>query len=171
VRVRKARLPDAPAIHGLIARFSPSGDLLPRSLAEICENVRDFTVAVHRGAIIGCGALHLYGTHLCEIRSICVDPAAQGRGAGSRIVRSLMAEAETHSAGCICLFTRTPDFFARFGFRPARREDLPDKIFKDCLRCPRIHACDEVAMVRGELPGFAILGEARRVPELVRLTL
>jgi amino-acid N-acetyltransferase len=34
----------------------------------------------------------------------------------------------------------------------ARREDLPDKIYKDCHVCPRLRNCDEVAMVRGKLP-------------------
>ncbi len=38
------------------------------------------------------------------------------------------------------------------GFAMAQREDLPDKIHKDCCVCPRYHHCDEVAMVRGELP-------------------
>jgi amino-acid N-acetyltransferase len=45
------------------------------------------------------------------------------------------------------------------GFGVAQREDLPDKINKDCCVCPRYHNCDEVAMVKGELPRFAILPE------------
>jgi amino-acid N-acetyltransferase len=60
---------------------------------------------------------------------------------------------------CICLFTRSPEFFAKLGFGIAQREDLPDKINKDCCVCPRYHCCDEVAMVKGELPRFAILPE------------
>jgi amino-acid N-acetyltransferase len=36
---------------------------------------------------------------------------------------------------------------------------MPDKIYKDCHVCPRFHNCDEVAMVRGKLPRFAILPE------------
>ena len=74
-------------------------------------------------------------------------------------MKALMAEAKKQRVGCICLFTRTPDFFAHLGFKTAQREDLPDKIYKDCHSCPRFHACDEVAMVRGELPNFAILPE------------
>ena len=42
-------------------------------------------------------------------------------------------------------------------FAMAQREDLPDKIHKDCCVCPRFDHCDEVAMVRGELPKFAML--------------
>src|SRR5215475_9388250 len=159
MRTRKAILPDAEQIHDLIASYSHDGTLLPRTLAEICENVRDFVVLEDAGRIIGCGALHLYGTHLAEVRSITVSPAAQGRGGGARLMKALFAEAERHSVDCICLFTRIPDFFARSGFQVVQREDIPDKMYKDCHACPRLHCCDEVAMVRGELPKFAILPE------------
>ena len=159
MRTRKAILPDAKHIHELISAYSGDGTLLPRTLAEICENVRDFVVLENEGRIIGCGALHLYGTHLAEIRSITVGPRAQGQGGGSRLMKALMAEAKRHRVDCICLFTRAPEFFARQGFEMARREDLPDKIHKDCHVCPRFHNCDEVAMVRGKLPTFAILPE------------
>src|SRR5579871_3779450 len=155
MRTRKAILPDAEQIHDLIAGYSGDGTLLPRTLAEICENVRDFVVLEDEGHIIGCGALHLYGTHLAEIRSITVAPWAQGKGGGGRLVKALLAEAKRHQVDCICLFTRKPNFFAGQGFSVAQREDLPDKIYKDCHVCPRLHCCDEVAMVRGNLPKFA----------------
>ncbi|HWR34429.1 MAG TPA: N-acetyltransferase [Clostridia bacterium] len=160
MRARKAILPDAEAIHELILAFSQNSTLLlPRSLAEICENVRDFVVVEEHGEIVGCGALHLYGVHLAEVRSIAVNTEAQGRGAGGKLIDALLAEAESHHVTCVCLFTRIPEFFARMGFSQARREDLPDKILKDCRKCPRLHDCDEIAMVRGEIPGFAILEE------------
>jgi amino-acid N-acetyltransferase len=106
---------------------------------------------------MGCGALHLYGPHLAEIRSITVDPAYQGGGGGRRLVKALLAQAEKHGVTCVCLFTRIPQFFSRLGFTNASHQDLPDKIHKDCYQCPRLHCCDEVAMIRGELPRLAIL--------------
>jgi len=159
MRTRKAILTDAQQIHDLIAAYSADGTLLPRTLAEICENVRDFILLEDAGRIIGCGALHLYGLHLAEIRSITVARWAQGRGGGELLVKALLGEANRHRVRCICLFTRTPEFFGRLGFALAQREDLPDKVRKDCCVCPRFHCCDEVAMVRGELPKFAILPE------------
>ena len=171
MRTRRAVLPDAEAICALIEQYSGDGTLIPRSLNEVCENVRDFTVVVDRGRIVGCGALHLYGAHLTEIRSICVLPEVKGQGAGAMLVDALLREARHHKVGCVCLFTRIPEFFARFGFRMARREELPDKIYKDCLNCPRLHACDEVAMVRGELPTRAVLGEIPLIlPSQIRPT-
>src|SRR6202163_3151167 len=124
MHTREAILPDAERIHELICAYSGDGTLLPRNFAEICENVRDFVVLEHRGCIVGCGALHLYGQHLAEIRSITVEPAYQRSGGGKRLVSTLMEEAEKHKVSCTCLFTRKPEFFARLGFSLAQREDL-----------------------------------------------
>jgi amino-acid N-acetyltransferase len=97
--------------------------------------------------------------HLAEIRSITVEKKHQKRGGGELLVQSLMSQARKHQVSCICLFTRSPEFFAKLGFDVAQRDDLPDKINKDCCVCPRYHCCDEVAMVKGEIPRFAILPE------------
>jgi amino-acid N-acetyltransferase len=169
--VRKAKLQDAVNIFELVNSLSGDGTLLRRSYAEICENVRDFTVAESEsGVFLGCGALHLYGPHLAEVRSIVVKPEAKGQGAGGKILKALLAEAEDQGVTAVCLFTRIPDFFFHFAFRVVDRTALPDKIYKDCQTCPRLYACDEVAMVRGPLPKIAVLGPSRfSEPELVKL--
>jgi len=152
---RRAILPDVEQVHKLISEYSHDGTLLPRNLAELSENVRDFIVVEDGAEIIACGALHFYGRHLTEIRSIAVWPKHKGKGAGRVLIDALLAEAKLHKIKCVCLFTRIPEFFAKFGFDYASREVLPDKIYKDCLKCPRLHACDEVAMYRGSLPKVA----------------
>jgi amino-acid N-acetyltransferase len=168
LRARNAILPDVERIHAIITPYAEKGTLLPRTIPELCENVRDFVVAENDGMIVGCGALHLYGPHLAEIRSIAVVPEAKGLGAGRTLVEALLAEAERHHATCVCLFTRIPEFFGHMGFSVARREELPDKIYKDCVHCPNLTCCDEIAMVRGPIPqnGHRDLGIA--IP-LVRL--
>jgi len=98
MRTREALLPDAEQIHELIAAYSGDGTLLPRTFAEVCENVRDFVVLEDHGHIIGCGALHLYGPHLAEIRSVTVDPARQGSEVVERSVR-LDLEFREHRTG------------------------------------------------------------------------
>ena len=93
--VRKALLQDASNVYDLVNSLSGNGTLLKRSFPEICENIRDFTVAESDGGVfLGCGALHFYGPHLCEVRSIVVKPEAKGQGAGGRILGSLIEEAE-----------------------------------------------------------------------------
>jgi amino-acid N-acetyltransferase len=169
--VRMAKLPDAVGIFELVNSLSGDGTLLRRNYAEICENIRDFFVAESEGGVfLGCGALHLYGPHLAEVRSIVVKPEAKGQGAGGRLLRALLEEAEEQSVTSVCLFTRIPDFFFHFGFRVVDRTVLPDKIYKDCQNCPRLYACDEVAMARGPIPKIAVLGPSRLPqPELVKL--
>ncbi len=171
MRIRKARLQDATNIYELVNSLSQDGTLLRRVFSEICENVRDFTVAESdAGAFLGCGALHLYGPHLAEVRSIVVRPEAKGQGVGGRLLRALVKESEDHGIGCVCLFTRIPEFFLRYGFREVTERDaLPDKIYKDCQSCPRIYRCDEVAMARGEVPRVSILGTREEARQLVQI--
>ena len=152
IRTRNATLPDVEHIHAIIQPYADEGTLLPRSIPELCENVRDFIVAEEAGQIIGCGALHLYGTHLAEIRSIAVSPQRKGNGIGRSLANALLEEARRHTVTCVCLFTRTPGFFERLGFEVARRDELPDKIYKDCVHCPKLTDCDEIAMVIGKIP-------------------
>ncbi len=185
VHVHKARLQDARNIFDLVNSLSGDGTLLRRSYAEICENIRDFTVAelpptpeqvtedpTADPEFLGCGALHLYGPHLAEVRSIVLHPHARGKGAGAALLTALLAESEDHGVATTCLFTRLPAFFERFGFRVAERNAMPDKIYKDCQACPRLYACDEVAMVKGPLPNMAVLGPIQvKQPKLVQVQL
>jgi len=169
MQARNARLPDAFAIEQLIQVHVADGTLLPRSLAEICENIRDFIVVENEGEIVGCGALHLYGLHLAEIRSITVTKKSKGKGAGRVLVDALLKEAKKQSVTCVCLFTRIPDFFGRMGFQTVEKEKLPDKVLKDCVRCPRQNACDEIAMYRGTLPRHAGIRRPRATQEYVQI--
>lgn len=155
MRTRKACLPDAKRIYTLIAEYAREELLLPRSLAEICENIRDFTVVEHRQEAVGCGALHLYGIDLAEIRSLAVERTAQGRGAGRKLVDALLGEAGQHRVARVFLFTRIPDYFCRMGFVAVPHQSLPEKTLKDCLKCPRFNCCDETAMVFDGLPSRA----------------
>ncbi len=164
IRTRKAILPDALPIHALVAQYAGAGILLPRTLGEICENVRDFTVVEQDGQVIGCGALHLYGQHLAEVRSIAVARDAQGRGAGSKLIKALLKEARRHRIAQVCLFTRSPEYFARLGFVEVPHAVLPDKIFKDCRNCPMFTRCDETAMLYAG--GAARLVIAECTPEV-----
>ena len=181
--VRKALLHDASNIYDLVNSLSGDGTLLKRPFAEICENIRDFTVAESDGGVfLGCGALHLYGPHLCEVRSIVVKPEAKSQGAGGRILKALIEEAETHGIQSVCLFTRIPDFFFKYGFRTvedkvgAARQDLqglPDVSAAAPLRRSRHGARAHSAHVdprpaRRSAGAGAAFRLIRSVPELLR---
>jgi amino-acid N-acetyltransferase len=177
LRTRKAQLQDARAIHQLIESFTCDGTLLHRSYAEIRTNIQTFTIvetAAHQ--FVGCAALHVYGKHLAEIRSIVVRPETKGHGAGGLLVRALRDQAEASGIKCLCLFTRIPAFFQHFNFRVADRHAFRDKVAKDCVKCARCNACDEIAMAIGELPSPDTLPTSRVFhpldqPDLVQLQL
>jgi amino-acid N-acetyltransferase len=153
MRTRRARLQDAYAIYRLVNDLSLDGTLLHRSYAEVCRNIRTFTIVESEAdEFIGCAALHVYGPHLAELRSIVVRSAIRGKGAGGLLVESLLAEAAESGIRCVCLFTRIPTFFEHFNFRVTPRGSLHDKLLKDCRHCARRNACDETPMVIGELP-------------------
>jgi amino-acid N-acetyltransferase len=155
MRTRKARLCDADAIYQLVDNFSYDGTLLHRSYMEICENIETFTIVeTDLNEFIGCAALHVYGPHLAQVRSIVVRVEVKGHGAGGLLVRSLLHQAEESGIQCVCLFTRIPDFFEHFCFRTVEHQALRDKVLKDCLHCERRHRCDETAMAIGELPAL-----------------
>jgi amino-acid N-acetyltransferase len=128
MRTRQALLQDARFIHQLIHNFTHDGTLLPRRYAEICANISTFTIVETASRqFIGSAALHVYGPHLAEIRSIAVRPDYKGKGAGGLLVRALLDQAKASDIKCVCLFTRIPTFFEHFNFRVAPHQALPDK--------------------------------------------
>src|SRR5262249_56158188 len=133
LRTRNAILPDVERIHAIMQPYAEKGTLLPRTMAELSENVRDFVVAENDGVVIGCGALHLYGLHLAEIRSIAVVPEAKGLGAGRKLVEALLQESERHHTTCVCLFPRIPGLFPHICFTVPNLQKRPHTIHNNYL--------------------------------------
>jgi len=149
--VRKPKLTEVLAIKELLDTAAVSGQVLPRELPELYENVRDFHVYVDADGIGGCAALHIDMVDLAEVRSLVVRPELRGRGAGRKLVEALVGEATRLAIARVSARTREGTFFARLGFRIVDKQELPYKVFKDCLRCRLFPGCDELAMVR-DLP-------------------
>lgn len=130
--------------------------MLPRTEFEMAENIRDFVVASEDARIVGCGALHFYTPQAGEIRSLAVEPGLKTRGIGRLLVEALEAEAREHDLISIFAFTYVDGFFRKLGFVEVDRGELPLKAWKDCLRCPKFQACDEIAVVKVLRPGSAV---------------
>ena len=149
VTLRKARLSDVSALQQLIQRFVVQGVMLPRNELELAEHIRDFVVAVDQsGTLLGAGALHIYTPEMAEVRSLAVSPEAQGLGIGRRLVENLVQEAIDLGLNSLFAFTYVTGFFEKLGFLEVPRNELPLKVWKDCLRCPKLQACDEIAVLR-----------------------
>lgn len=152
VTVQKAKLRDIPDIVALINAYAANGQMLPRTEFEMSENIRDFSVAYDHGKLVGCAALHFYTPTMAEVRSLAVAPDLQRSGIGRSLVKGLEAEARENDLEAIFAFTYAPVFFARMGFSQVERGELPLKVWKDCLRCPKFHACDEIAVIKRYRP-------------------
>lgn len=146
--VRKAVMSDIRPILALINGYAAQGLMLPRTEFELSEAIRDFTVVCRGGELLGCGALHFYSPTMAEIRSLAVLEQAKTHGVGRRVVEALLREAQEYQMDAVFSFTYVVGFFVKVGFRVVERGVLPLKAWKDCLRCPKFQACDEVAMLR-----------------------
>jgi amino-acid N-acetyltransferase len=150
---RKAVMRDIPPILEIINGYAAQGLMLPRTEFEMSEAIRDFTVVTSGSELLGCGALHFYSPTVGEIRSLAVTPRAKTQGVGRRLVEALIEEAELYEMDAVFAFTYVTGFFKKLGFDVVERGVLPLKAWKDCLRCPKFHACDEIAVLRILRPG------------------
>jgi amino-acid N-acetyltransferase len=146
--VRRARVSDAPAIASLIEHYARQGLLLPKPLGRIYEALRTFVVWEEKGEVLGCGRLDIVWDDLAEVGSLAVHDSLRGRGAGTAIVETLFEDARELGIPRLFALTYQVRFFEKLGFRVIDREELPQKIWKDCLACAKYDRCDENAMLR-----------------------
>ena len=145
--IRKAKIQDAEKIRELVNFFAHKDQMLPLSLNEVYERLRDFSVHEENGGICGCVALHVSWTDLAEVRSLAVREDMQGKKIGKNLVEAVLAEAKSMDIPRVFSLTYIPEFFQKFGFRKIDKSELPHKIWADCLKCPKFPDCDEVALM------------------------
>src|SRR5205823_3036259 len=130
-----------------MAPFVATGNLMPRANYDLCRHIKEYVVAeAADGSLVGTGSLKVYSTALAEIAGLAVRDDQQGRGVGKALVEALLVDARALGLNEVFGLTRKPLFFMRLGFRVVEKEQFPLKVWADCARCPRQHACDEVAV-------------------------
>lgn len=145
--LRKAFPADAAGIKSLVIHYADKGWMLPRSLSEVYESIRDFWVLEIRGQIVGCVALQVCWENMAEIRSLAISEEMQRKGWGEAFIKKCLEEAISLGIKRVFTLTFLPEFFQKMGFTEIRKEDLPHKIWKDCINCPHFPDCKEVAML------------------------
>ena len=148
--LRKARIGDVKTIHRLINQSAGKGEMLPRSLMDIYNSVRDFIVYYDESQqrIVGVCAMNIIWENLAEIRSLFVEEAWRKKGIGRLLVEFCISEGITLELFRIFTLTYKKEFFAKLGFHEVDRATLPEKVWSDCFRCPKYpDYCDEVAMI------------------------
>ena len=147
MKIEKARISDAAQMHKLINDFADKGEMLPRPLSEIYENIRDYFVVRQGERVIACTALHVSWSDLAEIKSLAVAEDSQKQGIGDQLVEACLSEARELGIVTIFCLTYKPAFFERFGFSQVDKMELPHKVWSECYRCPKFPNCDEVALI------------------------
>jgi amino-acid N-acetyltransferase len=147
-KIRKATIGDIKQIQTLINGYARQDLMLPRSLNELYEHIRDFWVFERNGQVRGCAALHIAWDDLAEIKSVAVNKSLRHKGLGTELVRVCLEEAVCLGAKKIFVLTYTPEFFRSLGFKKIRHADLPHKIWAECINCPKFPDCDETALLK-----------------------
>ena len=141
-----ATVQDGPGIHRLVNHWAAQGQMLPRTLAETYENLRDFFVIRDGDDVIACGALHIMWADMAELKSLAVDPDRQSGGYGSAIVEACVTEGRRLGMQRLFALSYRPGFFERLGWQQADVMNLPRKVWNECYRCPKFPGCDEIAL-------------------------
>jgi amino-acid N-acetyltransferase len=149
ILIRKARMGDVKAMHQLLNRFADKRELLPRSIAEVYENLQQFHVAEHNKTIIGTCALYVTWDNLAEVKALAVEEKYQGRGIGRSLLDAAAGVArDLHIRRLFTLTIRT-GFFEHFGFKHVSKDHLPHKVWTECVKCVFFpDRCVEYAMVK-----------------------
>lgn len=152
--IRDARMDDVKVMYALLQHCADKGLLLGRSLSSLYDQLRDFKVFVKDGAddaqagqVLGICALHVCWENLAEIRSLAVVEEAQRQGLGRQLVEACLAEADRFGITKVFTLTYQPAFFQRLKFRPIDKNELPHKVWSDCIQCPKFPDCNEEALI------------------------
>lgn len=147
-KIRGARVSDVPVIQEVVNFYAKKGMMIPRSLSEICENIRDFFVYEEEYEIIGVCNLKVYWNALGEICSLAVKEKAIGRGIGTKLIKRCISEAKKVEIKKVFLLTYIPEFFLKKGFKRIDKSELPQKIWNECIKCVKFPDCDEIALIK-----------------------
>ncbi|MDP6624954.1 MAG: N-acetyltransferase [Nitrospinota bacterium] len=145
--IRKATINDIPSIQETVKPYAEKGEMLPRTLNDLYEHIRDFSVYEKDNRILGVTALAVSWENIAEIRSLAVREENLSLGIGSALVEYCLKEAGSLQIKKVFVLTYISDFFVKLGFHPIDKEDLPQKIWKDCINCSKFPACDEQAVM------------------------
>jgi len=136
VVIRPANTADIRAIRDLIEPLVVSRVLLGKELVMRYEAVQEFMVAVKDGAVVGCGALHVFWENLGEVRTLAVAQRDKGQGIGSALLAALEQKASHLGLSQLFCLTFEVDFFSHHGFQPVEEPIVDPEVYVELVRSP-----------------------------------
>ena len=143
---RKPNFNDIETIFNLINDYASEGIMLSKSRSTLYETIREMIIAVDGDEVVGVGALHVTWNELAEVRSMAVNKNYTHHGIGAEIVKRLIDEGKSFGVKKYFTLTYKPGFFQTLGFKTITKDELPHKIWRECIDCPKFPNCDEIAM-------------------------
>jgi amino-acid N-acetyltransferase len=149
ILIRKAKIGDVPEIQKVITVYAKKGRMLFRKHEAIVQDLRDYYVAQDSRTkeIVGSIALHIYSDRLSEIKALAVTKDYHGKGIAKRMIKKCLQEAKDLGLGKVFVLTYVDQLFKKLKFIPANKQQLPEKIWKECSVCEKALKCDEICLV------------------------
>lgn len=148
MKIFNATTADVESIHHLIDVYAKKEIVLPRTLTSIYQFLQCMYVVKDNGKVVGVGALHVLGKDLAEVRSLVVDPDYQHKGIGYMLVDHITSKSIELGVERLISLTYEVSFFKKCGFNIIEKETLPEKVWTDCINCPKFDRCDEITMIK-----------------------
>ena len=127
--IRQAQLEDVADIVEIIRPLEEDGVLVPRSRAQLEQEIAQFFIAELDGVVVGCCAVYAFAD-TAELACVAVHENYRHQysdmGIGSELLEA--AERAASAQGATSLFvltTQTQEWFVSHGFTPADVESLP----------------------------------------------
>ena len=111
----------------LIAPFVDKGKILPRTYAQINDNLLDFVLVKHFGAVIACAGLkNCQEGGMGEIYALAVSTEVQNHGISTELLNKLMQKAKMENfIKIFALSKHNKDWFLKQRFKQMKISDLP----------------------------------------------
>ncbi|MEW6381056.1 MAG: N-acetyltransferase [bacterium] len=142
----RPKVSEGKAIQQLVNLYAADGLLIPLSLHDVYERIREFFVYQVENQIVGVASLHVIWEDLAEIRSMAVHQDFQHQGIGKALALRCLDEGRELGIKQVFLLTYKKEFFEKVGFHQVDKSKLPQKVWSDCIKCVKFPDCDEIAM-------------------------
>jgi amino-acid N-acetyltransferase len=146
--MRKAKIKDVKEIQKLVNYYAETGEMLPRALNQIYEELQNYYVFTVDNKVVGCCELFITWEDLAEIKALAISSKYQGKGYGKSLVKKCISTAKQLGVKKIFALTFKPTFFQKLGFKVISKEVLPHKIWFECVKCHLFPNCNEIPVMK-----------------------
>lgn len=135
-------------LYQLIKFYADQRMMLPLTLDEIYHRAQGFRVLVDQDWVLASAHLDIFTPELAEIKSLAVDHQSRSKGYGTMMVSDCEREARELGIKKVFVLTYQQGFFEKLGYKVVDLNTLPEKIYKECVKCHFYNNCNEIAMLK-----------------------